>query len=187
MLFYLFKISKIKLDSAQNVTVSKDQVHIWHCCTWQFLLFLHRATIVSLTVFTPRASNGTILELCSFRYSKFQKSNWILLKMSLFRKIKCTFEHCCKWQFLLFLHRATIVSLTVLLQEPQMGPYWSYALLFIQNFKNQTGFCSYVTVFAGSSAHWTLLYMTTSTFNTWRYNSVIDSFAPRASNGTILE
>jgi hypothetical protein len=38
-----------------------------------------------------------------------------------------------------------------------VGPYWSYALLAIQNFKNQTRFCSNVTCFAGSSAHWTVL------------------------------
>jgi hypothetical protein len=61
-----------------------------------------------------------------------------------------------------------------------VGLYWSYALLVIQNFKNQTGFCSYVTFFAGSSAHWTLLYMTISTLYTWRYNSVIDSFCSKS-------
>jgi hypothetical protein len=61
-----------------------------------------------------------------------------------------------------------------------VGPYWSYALLDIQNFKIQTGFCSFVTCFAGSSAHWTVLYMTTSTLHTWRYNSVIDSFCSRS-------
>jgi hypothetical protein len=52
--------------------------------------------------------------------------------------------------------------------------------LVIQNFKNQTGFCSYVTCFARSSAHWTLLYMTTSTLHTLRYISVIDSFCSKS-------
>jgi hypothetical protein len=54
--------------------VLQDQVHIGHCCTLQFLLFICGATIVSLTLFAPGASSGTILELCSFSYSKFQKS-----------------------------------------------------------------------------------------------------------------
>jgi hypothetical protein len=63
--------------------------------------------------------------LMLFRNSKFQNTNWILLKISLFR--------------------------------------------------------------TGSREHWTLLYMTISTLHTFRYNSVIDSFAPIASSGTILE
>jgi hypothetical protein len=107
--------------------------------------------------------------------------------MLLFSQDQVHIGHCCTWQLLLCLCCATIVSLTVLLQEPQVGPYWSYALFVIQNFKNQTGFCSKFNFFEGSSAHLTLLYMTIATLPTWRYNSVIDSFAPRASSGTILE
>jgi UDP-2,3-diacylglucosamine pyrophosphatase LpxH len=71
--FHKFKISKHKLDSAQNITVSKDQMHIGHCCTGQFLLFIHGTTIVSMTAFVPRTSSGTILELCFLCNSKFQK------------------------------------------------------------------------------------------------------------------
>jgi hypothetical protein len=72
--------------------VLQDQVHVGQCCTSQLLLFIHKATIVSLTVFAPGASSGTILELCSFSYSKFKKLNWILLICYLFCRIKCTLD-----------------------------------------------------------------------------------------------
>jgi hypothetical protein len=84
------------------------------------------------------------------------------------------------------LHNISVTD-SFLLQEPQVAPYLSYALLVIQNFKNQTGFCSYVTFFTGSSAHWTLLYMTTSTLYTWATIVSLTVFAPGASSGTILE
>jgi hypothetical protein len=78
------------------------------------------------------------------------------------------------------MHYNSVID-SFLLQQPQVGqPYWSYAFSEIQNLKNQTGFCSYVTCFIGSSAHWTLLYMTISTLHMWRYNSVIDSFGSRS-------
>jgi hypothetical protein len=67
-----------------------------------------------------------------------------------------------------------------LLQQPQVGPYWSYAFSVIQNFKNQIGFCSKCHCFEGSNAHWTVLYITTSTLNSFCYNSVNDSFCSKS-------
>jgi hypothetical protein len=91
-------------------------MHIGQCCTLQLLLIIPGATIVSLTVFAPRASSGTILELCSFRNSNFKKhkldsaqnvpffagtkAHWTVL----FHAVPCFFMPfhavpCCSMQF----------------------------------------------------------------------------------------
>jgi hypothetical protein len=162
-------------------------VHIGHWCTWQLLLFVRCATIVSLTVFAPRASSGTILEFCSYSYSKFQKSNQILLIMSLFRRIKGTLDstvhdnfysiyivlQLCHWQFLL--------------QEPQVGPYWSSALIVISILNIKLDSAHNVTVskdqvHIGHFCRWQLLL-----FRRCATIVSLTLFAPRASSGTILE
>ena len=53
--------------------------------------------------------------------------------------------------------------------------------------KKQVGFCSKCHCFMESSAHWTLLHMTTSTLHMFRNNNVSNSFPPRASSGSILD
>ena len=136
--------------------------------------------------FPPRASSGSILDLCSFRNSKFQKS-----KLDSALNVTVSWDqvhigHFWTIQLLLYICCSTIVSLTVFLQEPRVGVYWTYALSVNQNMK-KTGFCSKCNCFRGSSAHWTRLYKTTSTINMLRGNSVIHSFPPRASSGTILD
>ena len=47
--FSIFENVQFFLDTF-NITVSQDQAHIGHCCTWQLLLLTHSATIVSLMV-----------------------------------------------------------------------------------------------------------------------------------------
>ena len=54
-----FEDTKIRIS---NINVSRDQVHIGHCHTWQLLLFICSATIVSFDGFAPRASSGTVME-----------------------------------------------------------------------------------------------------------------------------
>jgi hypothetical protein len=127
----LFRRIKCTLDSAVHDNFYSSYVVLqWcHCKSCEavvltllinelFIYFIRGATIVSMTVFAPRAVSGTILKLCSFRNSKFQK----------------------------------------------------HKLDSAQN----------VTFFTGSSAHWTVLYMTISTFHTLHYNSVIDSFCSKS-------
>jgi hypothetical protein len=94
------KFQKHKLDFVQNVTFLQDQVHIRDTALHDNFYFETMHYISVIDSFAPSAPSGTILELCFFRNSKFQK------------------------------HKQD----------------------FVQN----------VTFFAGSSAHWTLLYMTTS-------------------------
>jgi hypothetical protein len=92
--FQKFKISKHKLDSAQNITVSKDPVHIGHCCTRQLLLLIHVTTIVPLTVLLQEPQVGP------YWSDAFQKFKILKHKLDSAQNITVSKDpvhigHCC--------------------------------------------------------------------------------------------
>ena len=52
-----------------------------------------------INIFPPRASSGSILDLCSFRNSKFQKSKLDSALKELFCGIKCTLDTSVHYNF----------------------------------------------------------------------------------------
>jgi hypothetical protein len=159
----------------------QEQKHIGQCCTLQLQLFIRGATIVSLTVFAPRASSGTILELCSFRNSNFKKHKLDSAQNVTVSKDQMHIGQCCTLQLLLLIRCTTIVSMTVFAPRALSGTILELCSFRNSNFKkHKLDSAQNVPFFAGTKAHWTVLYITTSTLHTWCYNSVIDSFCSKS-------
>jgi hypothetical protein len=126
------------------------------------------------------------------QFFKFEFARSGIFTTLTFRGIKCTFDTAADDNFY-SIYRFSYNSVDDgFLQVPCLSlTILESKLILTQNLGKPLDFPTTKNIkpyfFGGSSAHWTLTQMTTSSLYMFRYKSIIDYFASRALGGTILE